>query len=94
MPVYEYEPDDHLCAMCDGRVRVIQSINEAPIPYCPDCGLPVRKVVSNVQIKLNQEVDPERTKGFSTFRRAESGVWEKIAGPGPETINRPKKDEG
>jgi hypothetical protein len=78
--------------MCDGRVRVIQGITDAPLTYCPDCGLPVRKVISNVQIKLNQAVDPEKTKGFSTFKKAESGVWEKVSGPGPEILKRPPED--
>jgi putative FmdB family regulatory protein len=86
MPIYEYEPVDRDCAICNGRVEVMQNLNEEPYKYCPWCGLDVVRVVSRASIKLRGDIDPERAakKGFSTFRRLEKGKWEKVAGPDAE----------
>lgn len=93
MPIYEYEPDDRECLMCEGRIEVIQAIDEEPIQFCPFCGLGVRKVISKASIVTSTKVDPEKAakKGFSTFRRMEKGKWEKIAGPdGDKPADAPK----
>lgn len=83
MPIYEYEPDDRDCAMCEGRVEVIQGIDEPPYQYCPWCGLGVRRIISRASIQIKKNVDPESAakRGFSTFRKLEKGKWEKVAGP-------------
>lgn len=92
MPVYEYEPLDRVCYMCPGRVAAIQSINEPPLTYCPDCGLEVRRVISQVQIKLSDP--PQRdTKGFTTWKRSEYGVWEKVSGPGADVLIGSEEDK-
>ncbi|MBX3119273.1 MAG: zinc ribbon domain-containing protein [Fimbriimonadaceae bacterium] len=93
MPIYEYEPVDRECLMCDGRIEVIQAIDEEPIEYCPFCGLDVRKVISKASIVTASKTDPDKAakKGFSTFRKLEKGKWEKIAGPeGEATPDAPK----
>jgi len=89
MPVYEYEPKDHDCLMCDGRVSVIQGVNEEPLSYCPQCGLDVRRVISRAQFKVaggEVAMDKAGKRGFTTFRRAEKGVWEKVDGVGPDIM--------
>lgn len=87
MPIYEYEPADHDCLMCPNRIMVIQSVNEGALEYCPDCGLAVRRVISQASFKLSKGgADEAAKRGFSTFRKAEKGVWEKIAGPGVDGI--------
>lgn len=80
--------------MCDGRIDVIQTIHEAPLEFCPWCGLPIRRIVSRAVIKLSGTVPDDKTsrKGFTTFRRAERGVWEKIAGEGPDLLAGTKED--
>lgn len=78
--------------MCDGRVAAIQGINDAPLKYCPDCGLDVRRVISafNSQVSKGNPIEKGVPRGFSTFRKMESGKWEKIAGnEGPDTFERP-----
>jgi putative FmdB family regulatory protein len=94
VPVYEYEPDDRDCLMCEGRVDVIQGINEEPLKYCPWCGLEVRRVISRVTFKLagTPAQDAASKKGFTTFRRAEKGIWEKVAGEGPDFMAGSKED--
>lgn len=88
MPIYEYEPLDRDCLMCSGRVDVIQGIDEEPLAYCPDCGLSVRRVISRAAFRMARPSGADRAAqgGFSTWRRAEKGVWEKVAGPGVDVI--------
>ncbi|MBS1706023.1 MAG: hypothetical protein JST40_09125 [Armatimonadetes bacterium] len=106
MPIYEYEPTEFDCLICDGRVGVLQGVNEEALEHCPHCGMKVKRVVSTVQISTRSSVDFDKAagKGFTTFRKSEKGVWEKIAGEGantlatapdsgaapPETANKPK----
>ena len=41
MPIYEYE-----CDQCEKTFEARQSINDTPLSTCPDCGQPVRKLIS------------------------------------------------
>ncbi len=86
MPIYEYEPVNHDCLMCEGKIEVIQGIEDEPLKFCPHCGLDVRKVISKASIVTSTKVDPENAakRGFSTFRKLEKGKWEKVAGPDQE----------
>lgn len=95
MPVYEYEPDDRDCFMCEGRVEVMQAASEEPLRHCPYCGLDVKRVVSRATFKLAGEAPAQGKggqRGFTTFRRAEKGVYERVDGEGPEIIAAPKED--
>lgn len=94
MPVYEYEPVDRDCLMCNGRVDVIQGVNEEPLKYCPSCGLDVKRVISRVTFKMQGAAPDDKAskKGFTTFKRAEKGVWEKVAGDGPDVLAGTKED--
>lgn len=87
MPIYEYEPDDRDCLMCEGRVEVLQGIEESALAYCPYCGLGVRRVISRASIKVEKGMSAEAAakKGFTTFRRAGKGTWERVAGPAAQT---------
>ncbi len=95
MPIYEYEPDDRDCLMCEGsRVSVIQSVGEPALKLCPWCGMSVKKVVSRATFKLDKDASPDKaaSKGFTTFQRSEKGVWEKTAGEGPDFLIGSKED--
>ncbi len=95
MPVYQYEPDDRDCLMCDGRVEVIQAVAEAPLQYCPHCGLEVRRIISPVTFRLGDAgppMDRAGRRGFTTYRRAEKGLWERVDGVGPDAIAGTKED--
>lgn len=88
MPIYEYEPTEHDCLICQNRFSVIQEIGEPHLKYCPTCGMPCRRIVSHVSIKTSPRVDPERAakKGLTTWKRTQKGTWEKLAGPGVDYI--------
>jgi putative FmdB family regulatory protein len=94
MPIYEYEPVDRDCFMCPNRIEVIQDIGAEPYKFCPYCGLDVKKVVSRATFKVGNEptADKAAKKGFTTYKRAEKGVWEKAAGEGPDIITGTKED--
>lgn len=69
--------------MCEGRVEVLQAIQDEALAYCPFCGMEVKRVISKASIKVLKATDPEAAakRGFTTFRRAGKGVWEKVASP-------------
>lgn len=55
MPTYEYE-----CDKC-GRFEVKQSMSDSPLTACPECGGPVRKVMSpsvGIAVKGGGEAPP------------------------------------
>jgi putative FmdB family regulatory protein len=95
MPIYEYEPTEHDCLICTGRVEALQGINDPALEFCPTCGMPVRRVISKASIAVGKSVDADKAakKGFTTFRRAEKGVYEKIGGDGPEMIQAPPEPD-
>ena len=94
MPIYEYEPTEHDCLICSNRFEVIQGIDEPTLAYCPTCGMPCKRVVSRVSFKLAACVNPDKAakKGLTTWRRADKGRWEKVAGPGVDVIEGRPED--
>lgn len=98
MPIYEYEPLDRDCLMCEGKFEAIQGVHDEAHKLCPHCGLPVRRLISRASIKVSKQVsaDAAAKKGFSTFRRAQKGVWEKVAGPDelPDSSSSELQGEG
>ncbi len=90
MPIYEYElnDDEPECQICTGRFDVLQETNEQPLDRCPGCGLPCHRVVSRASFKVRKGGDAQKAadKGFTTWRRAKAGEWEKVAGPGVDAI--------
>jgi putative FmdB family regulatory protein len=94
MPVYEYEPVDRDCLMCDGRFGVIQSVSEDALNVCPYCGMDVRRVISKASIKVAKDASPDKagSKGFTTYRRVEEGKWERISGEGVDRVVGSEED--
>ncbi len=89
MPIYEYEPVNHECLMCNGHFEVVQAISEPAFTTCPHCGRDCKRVVSSVMINLkNHKTDYEKAgkKGFTTYRKVSPGNFEKIDGEGAEGI--------
>jgi len=80
--------------MCPGRIEVIQSASEEPLQYCPDCGLDIRKVVSSATFKVDgsHKLDRAGALGFTTWKRAQEGTWEKVSGPGADVIQGSPED--
>jgi putative FmdB family regulatory protein len=41
MPIYEYE-----CATCQKVHEIMQKFSDKPVESCPDCGKPLKKIIS------------------------------------------------
>lgn len=47
MPLYEYQ-----CESCGHRFERIQKFSDPPVDACPQCGSPVRKLISSPAIQF------------------------------------------
>ena len=94
MPVYEYELLDGECQMCPGRFEALQSLDEPALEHCPGCGLACKRVVSKASFSMRGRPDAEKAGrlGFTTWKRAKRGEWEKVAGPGVDAIVSSEED--
>jgi putative FmdB family regulatory protein len=88
MPIYEYEHKETPPESCKTRFEVLQKASEDALTSCPTCGADVKRVVSRAQFRSKTDHSPDRAgaKGFSTFKKAGEGVWEKTGGPGVDAI--------
>lgn len=95
MPVYEYEHHYDDCQLCDFRFAVFQPLSEDPLDYCPSCGLPVRRVVSQVAIVKGARFSAAEAakKGFTTWKKSGEGEWEKLDGPGVDALIASESDK-
>ena len=77
MAVYEYE---HVEAPCErGRVfEEVQSIHDEPLAVCPDCGGPVRRLISLVGISTPKTNAELRDLGFTKLVKRDDGVYENV----------------
>ena len=79
MPVYEYQAIDRGCPHCERRFEVVHPRTQPPLTVCPECGAPVRKLVSRVSVvKETLGTANLRDKGFTKLVRKEKGVYEKV----------------
>jgi putative FmdB family regulatory protein len=77
MPVYEYE---HLDRPCDlGLVfEQRQSMTAPPLERCPQCGGPVSKRVSRINISTPKTNSELKDLGFTKLVRRDDGVYENV----------------
>ena len=90
MPTYEYQPSGPInCDYCQTGFEARQKISDARLTACPECGAPVIRRVSAVSIgKSTPSLNESNLEkhGFTQYRKAGKGVYEKTAGKGPDTI--------
>ena len=77
MPIYEFE---HIGGACSrGRIfEVSQSMQEAPLTQCPDCGGAVKKIISRPFINTPKSNSELRDLGFTKLVKRDSGVYENV----------------
>lgn len=82
MPLYVYEAKDaeKSCAKCRGGFEVTQSINDARLESCPECGAPVFRVIQAPGLGHSKTDLHYRAKraGFHTLKRVSKGEYEKM----------------
>ncbi len=81
MPIYEYQASnpESACRKCSRPFEVLQGLREAPLEACPECGSPVRKIVSWCRgAVLETAEETVRTEG--RIRQYEKeGMWSHAA---------------
>ena len=77
MPVYEYEHLQDPCVM--GKIfEVRHALNEPPRIRCPECGGPVKKLISRASIRSPKTDSELRDRGFTKLVRRDDGVYENV----------------
>ena len=91
MPIYEYAAASKGCPHCEGHFDVLQKLSEPTLTQCPQCGAAIVRVISAPSVAMGnshllKEKNVEKS-GFTQYRRAGKGVYEKTAGKGPKYIS-------
>jgi putative FmdB family regulatory protein len=95
VPIYEYESrhPDRGCERCRSRFEIIQNVAEMPLSVCPDCGAPVKKVISWCRAAV-VETSEEVTRVEKKIRAYEAeGMWSHAAELA-DTHSEKTKDRG
>ncbi len=94
MPIYEYEHQtDGPCPK--GRCfELSQALYSAPFTVCPECGQPVKKLVSLVGVRTPKTNSDLKSLGFTKLVRRDHGVYENVTATGQESrvwdVRRPE----
>ncbi len=96
MPTYVYAKKSGAkedgCAECRSSFEAVQRMSDAPLETCPKCGAPIERVLQapmlgNIGNGLKGPGDSALKKaGFTKFKRAGKGQYEKQFGTGPSKL--------
>ena len=82
MPVYDYEAlsPDKSCPHCAAGFETTQSIHDLRLTACPECGSPIRRVITAPAIGRSKSKLDDRAKsvGFTKLKRLGKGEYEKM----------------
>jgi putative FmdB family regulatory protein len=91
MPIYEYAAITKGCPHCEAHFDLRQKMSDAELTVCPQCGAPVRRVLSAPNVAMGNAHTLKESNvakgGFTQYRRAGNGVYEKTVGKGPKFIS-------
>ncbi len=79
MPMYVYEAKSGGCAKCKSPgFEVMQSINDAKLTRCPDCGAEIFRVIQAPGLGHSETDLHYRAKraGFKCLKRVQKGEYE------------------
>jgi putative FmdB family regulatory protein len=92
MPIYEYEHQNDPGAKCQNRFEMLQSLSAPIFTACPTCGECCHRVVSSfATIKSERATISSKNLerlGFTQYKKAGDGHYEKTAGKGPRVIKK------
>lgn len=90
MPIYEYRASAAGCAHCAQGFDAFQSLSDAELTECPECGQACTRIISAPNLAIGgAHLLKEKNfaeKGFTQYRKVEKGLYEKTAGKGPDMI--------
>ena len=82
MPLYTYEvaEGEEGCEKCRDSFEIAQSLKDAKLAKCPQCGAKIVRIIKAPALKHSQFNLHYRAKraGFTTLKRVEKGIYEKI----------------
>ncbi len=82
MPMYVYEAKDPEkgCAKCAGGFEIMQSIHDAKLTTCPDCGAEIFRVIQAPGLGRSETDLHYRAKraGFKCLKKVTKGEYEPI----------------
>jgi putative FmdB family regulatory protein len=93
MPIYEYVAVSACQAPvpCSGKLDLFAKFDDPESTVCPTCGAAIQRVMSAPAMavsgahRLKEKHFSER--GFTQYKKAGGGVYEKTAGDGPQFIS-------
>lgn len=84
MAVYEYEHQGKACRL--GKVfEVEHSMRDNALETCPECGGPVRRLISRVFVSTPTGDSDLKSMGFTKLVKRDSGVYENVTATGNES---------
>lgn len=93
MPIYEFTAADpsQNCPHCATRFEIFARISDPELTQCPQCGAPVKRLISVASVIGGQahllKESHFSKRGFTQYKKAGGGVYEKTAGDGPQFIS-------
>lgn len=91
MPLYVYAPTAGHCEHCQGGFEVMQRIADDKLTHCPECKQPCERQICAVSLggKYSTSDAAVKAAGMTKYRKADSGVYERVVGTGgPKILNR------
>ncbi|MEJ8567553.1 FmdB family zinc ribbon protein [Elongatibacter sediminis] len=92
MPIYEYRATtSRSCPQCESGLEALQKLSDPPLAACPDCGAPLKRVISAASLPTSDDTlsrENIERHGFTQYKKAGAGVYEKTAGNGPDKLNK------
>ena len=90
MPIYVYRASgESNCSLCEKPFERRQKVEHSRLTACPECRSPVRQVITAPNLAKPvpnlSETNVEK-HGFTQYKKAGKGVYEKTAGKGPEIL--------
>ncbi len=80
MPMYVYEAKDSTagCCKCSGGFEIMQSINDAKLTHCPECGAEIFRVIQAPGLGHSETDLHYRAKraGFKCLKKVQKGEYE------------------
>ena len=84
MPVYEYEHSGEGCSL--GKVfEISQSLSSDKLTHCPQCGEPVKRIISLFSVSTPKTNSDLKNHGFTKLVRRDNGVYENVTATGKES---------
>ncbi len=81
MPIYEYcaATMERSCTFCREKFEFLQSMKEDALSNCPECGAPVKRVLSAPAVGRSVSGLDDRAKnaGFTKYKKTAKGEYEK-----------------